>query len=167
MNGDELTAEQTREVDISATSYRLGYMAALADAAAVCERREKLFDARLETENHNPTRKLLVARIGKLADCADAIRALARSAGPTRRAAGAGDERITMKQIIPHGWPCTLAACPPGLFVVGDSLGFKSEYGLDAFVVESGEYWWGGADKKEEVATQIVQPCIVETIADE
>ena len=47
-----------------------------------------------------------------------------------------------------------LEECPPGLFLFeGRCLGFKSEYKTqsksgvwqsDAYVVESGEYFWGG-----------------------
>ena len=45
--------------------------------------------------------------------------------------------------------PCTLGDCPPGLFRFGEILGFKSEYyarpGVpDAYVVSSGEFFWGG-----------------------
>lgn len=51
---------------------------------------------------------------------------------------------------------CTLASCPPGLFMTEDGhYGFKSEYRsetkhdpvgskTDAYVVASGEYFWGG-----------------------
>ena len=47
----------------------------------------------------------------------------------------------------------TLAACPPGLFRFNGRLGFKSEYRDDlgcaeAFVVESGEAFWGGTTDK-------------------
>jgi len=50
-----------------------------------------------------------------------------------------------------------LADCPTGLFLFGGTLGFKSEYATtkqengatvgvqcDAYVVSSGEYFWGG-----------------------
>jgi hypothetical protein len=64
--------------------------------------------------------------------------------------------------IEPAGWPCTLGACPPGLFKFHEAFGFKSEYGpLEAFVSESGEYFWGGAKSNEERALLIVQPCII------
>jgi hypothetical protein len=72
------------------------------------------------------------------------------------------------------GWrwtdkPCTLNACPPGLFVTMDGyLGFKSEYVTtlenprryqrDAYVVESGEYFWGGAKTSEERGQVLVRP---------
>jgi hypothetical protein len=44
----------------------------------------------------------------------------------------------------------SLAECPPGLFWAGETLGMKSEYGdnrgrIDAFIVESGEFFWGKA----------------------
>jgi hypothetical protein len=42
----------------------------------------------------------------------------------------------------------TLAKCPIGLFWAGTQLCFKSEYGnnegrIDAFIVSSGEFFWG------------------------
>lgn len=64
--------------------------------------------------------------------------------------------------IIDSGQPCILANCPPGLFRVGDSLGFRSEYGLEAYVFETGEIWWGGCKTQEERAKQIVQPVVLE-----
>lgn len=66
-------------------------------------------------------------------------------------------------KIVPHGWPVKLAECPPGLFVFDGHLGFRSEYGDDAYVVQSGEYFWGGTDKRPERAELIVQPCITES----
>lgn len=50
---------------------------------------------------------------------------------------------------VPAGFPLmSLAECPIGLFWAGDTLGFKSEYGnndgsIDAFIVSSGEFFWG------------------------
>ncbi len=56
----------------------------------------------------------------------------------------------------------TLADCPPGLFLFVDCLGFKSEYHSDgrveAFVVSSGEYFWGGAKTHEEREALMVHP---------
>jgi hypothetical protein len=58
--------------------------------------------------------------------------------------------------LVPNGWPCTLAACPPGPFTdVEGHLGFKTEYGStrhvdgalrvtnhpDVYCLESGETW--------------------------
>jgi hypothetical protein len=31
-------------------------------------------------------------------------------------------------RIKPAGWPCELRECPPGHFMLGNQLGFKSEY---------------------------------------
>lgn len=58
--------------------------------------------------------------------------------------------------LVPNGWPCTLAECPPGPFASPDGgLGFKTEYGStravdgvlkvthlpDVYCLESGEAW--------------------------
>lgn len=61
---------------------------------------------------------------------------------------------------------CTLAQCPPGLFLFGNCLGFKSEYRSDAghieaFVVASGEYFWGGAKSSEEREGLMVHPVAI------
>lgn len=83
-------------------------------------------------------------------------------------------------RLVPHGWPCTLAECPPGPFVAvdrPDALGFKTEYGRsqlapecdpaqpgdrlrfvvsrlpDAYCLGSGEAW---------CADVLVQPLVVE-----
>ncbi len=58
---------------------------------------------------------------------------------------------------------CTLAECPPGLFLFNGYLGFKSEYHTkagqpDAYCVESGEYFWGGAKGIEARAALLVTP---------
>jgi hypothetical protein len=71
----------------------------------------------------------------------------------------------------------SLAECPPGLFMFGDTLGFKTEYGAttgkdvgggkvewtvtsysDAYCVESGEVFWGGVSKHEDREKLIVRP---------
>lgn len=67
----------------------------------------------------------------------------------------------------------TLDACPPGLFMFGDTLGFKSEYRSlagdresiegagwksDAYCVESGEYFWGGMSNWRRREALMVQP---------
>lgn len=62
----------------------------------------------------------------------------------------------------------SLNDCPPGLFWFGQTLGFKSEYTTvlenprryqcDAYVVESGEYFWGGAKGSEERGKLLVRP---------
>lgn len=72
--------------------------------------------------------------------------------------------------IKPCGEAVTLAGCPPGLFLFrGDgyeSLGFKSEYKTetssswqsDAYCVDSGEYFWGGAKSGAEREQLMVIP---------
>jgi hypothetical protein len=75
----------------------------------------------------------------------------------------------------------TLAECPPGPFLFDGSLGFKTEYGMtlvdengadmpgdqirwqvtswpDAYCMESGEVFWGGAKSHEERARLLVEP---------
>lgn len=61
----------------------------------------------------------------------------------------------------------TLNECPPGLFLFGEIIGFKSEYSTinsrnevqcDAYCVESGEYFWGGAKSAAERGNLLVQP---------
>lgn len=62
----------------------------------------------------------------------------------------------------------TLADCPEGLFLfAGNNLGFKSEYmtensrgfyQTDAYVVDSGEYFWGGATTSEDREKVLVCP---------
>jgi hypothetical protein len=58
--------------------------------------------------------------------------------------------------------------CPPGLFLFGDMLGFKSEYittlenprryQCDAYCVETGEYFHGGAKNSEARGRLLVTP---------
>lgn len=77
----------------------------------------------------------------------------------------------------------SLAECPPGLFWFGDTLGFKTEYGhstgkdvgggkvewvitsyAEAYCVETGEYFWGGAPDllaREELMVVPVSPGIL------
>lgn len=57
---------------------------------------------------------------------------------------------------------CKLSECPPGLFIFNGSIGFKSEYSTaegspDAYVVSSGEYFWGGkADRASRDALVVI-----------
>ena len=79
--------------------------------------------------------------------------------------------------LVPDGDPVSLAECPPGPFAIGDNLGFKTEYGAmsgkdvgcgtvewtvthwpDAYCLDSGESFWGGASTREARAALIVQP---------
>lgn len=87
-------------------------------------------------------------------------------------------EKLTLTYEV--GELVTLAACPPGLFAFNGNIGFKSEYGSmetvgpvnipgdqvrwrvgngpDAYVADSGEYFWGGAKTKADRDTLIVRP---------
>lgn len=64
------------------------------------------------------------------------------------------------------GDPCTLEACPPGLFIADayNTLGMKSEYrteqgAIEAYIVESGEFFWGDNPQTvERQRAQIVRP---------
>ena len=71
-----------------------------------------------------------------------------------------------MKALIikPAGWPCSLAECPPGLFVTNDShaIGLKTEYGDMEVYNSAGEIFWGGAKTKEERSALLVIPCFTE-----
>jgi hypothetical protein len=54
----------------------------------------------------------------------------------------------------------TLADCPIGLFMAGDQLCLKTEYGnnegrIDAYIVSSGEMFWG--DAPQTIASQRAQ----------
>jgi hypothetical protein len=60
--------------------------------------------------------------------------------------------------------------CPAGLFIDGETLCFRSEYGAvvegeyqgDAYVVESGEYYWGGAKSVAARNEILVHPVVAE-----
>lgn len=59
----------------------------------------------------------------------------------------------TAKKLIP------LRECPIGLFIKGDTLCVKTEYGNeDAYIVWSGERFWGGAKSYEELGDILVLP---------
>ena len=51
-----------------------------------------------------------------------------------------------------------LRDCPVGLFMSGDTLCVKTEYGNEAYIVCSGEYFWGGAKTKEAIGDVLVLP---------
>jgi hypothetical protein len=68
----------------------------------------------------------------------------------------------------------TLAECPPGLFLTSDcGLCFKSEYGdnngrIDAYIVSSGEFFWGAAPQTiDSQRRQIVRPVDLTTLQQE
>lgn len=57
----------------------------------------------------------------------------------------------------------TLADCPIGLFERGGELCLKTEYGnnegrIDAYIVSSGEFFWGGASTPAEQRKVLVRP---------
>jgi hypothetical protein len=69
-----------------------------------------------------------------------------------------------MKNLVikPSQFPCTLAECPPGHFLYGKSLCFKSEYKdvdgkIEAFC-ESGEFFVAGTKSEEERRGVRVEP---------
>jgi len=63
-------------------------------------------------------------------------------------------------KLIPDGWRCTFAECPPGFFTIEDHLFFKSDYYTnnypDAFN-EGGSVLSLGITK-EAIQSVIVQP---------
>jgi hypothetical protein len=65
------------------------------------------------------------------------------------------------------GEPTTLEECPIGLFLSGDELCLKTEYGnnegrIDAYIVSSGEFFWGSAPQTiANQRAQIVRPVSV------
>lgn len=66
---------------------------------------------------------------------------------------------IEVKQAV------TLSVCPPGLFLFDNKYGFRTEYtdenGPEAYCVESGEYFWGGAKNSKDRSLILVNPCII------
>lgn len=56
----------------------------------------------------------------------------------------------------------TLNLCPPGLFLFNGALCFRTEYrdhnGAEAYVVQSGEYFWGGTNRAEDRGELLVNP---------
>lgn len=58
---------------------------------------------------------------------------------------------------------CKLSDCPPGLFLFNGGVCFKSEYSTaggspDAYVVSSGEYFWGGTADRAARDALVVTP---------
>lgn len=76
------------------------------------------------------------------------------------------------KRLIPCGEKVTLDELLPGtIFVFGDDcIAVKSEYRcnnglIEAFIIDSGEQFWGGVDTAEEQNALMVQPLkIVEVV---
>ena len=73
------------------------------------------------------------------------------------------------KRLIPYGEKCTLDELPCGtLFAFGDDcIAVKSEYRcnnglIEAFIIDSGEQFWGGAHTAKEQNELMVQPLTIE-----
>lgn len=70
-------------------------------------------------------------------------------------------------QIVKQKRQKRLKDCPVGLFYFGDTLALKTEYGnnegqIDAFIVSSGEFFWGAAPQTiASQREQMVTPCNV------
>lgn len=69
--------------------------------------------------------------------------------------------------VEPEGEPVSLAACAIGLFESGNGeLCLKTEYGsnegrIDAYIVSSGELFWGGTVRPADQRKVIVQPVAI------
>lgn len=75
------------------------------------------------------------------------------------------------KRLIPCGEKCTLDDLPCGaIFAFGnDCIAVKSEYRcnnglIEAFIVDSGEQFWGGVHTAEEQNALMVQPLAIEEV---
>lgn len=65
--------------------------------------------------------------------------------------------------IVPNGWPCSLAKCPPGFFTHEEDLCFKSSYrtnGHNDAYLDDGSEFWGGGDSPKNRDKLIVQPVV-------
>jgi hypothetical protein len=82
-----------------------------------------------------------------------------------KRANVNGGSRCLQRVVRSIGEPKPLDHCPAGLFLHEGHLGFKTEYsdqnGAEAYVVASGEYWWGGVYDRFTRGSLMVQPCEV------
>ena len=79
-------------------------------------------------------------------------------------------------KLIPAKHRVRLNNCPYGLFLHGDTLAMMTEYSCtvehkgeprnqrDAYIVSSGEYFWGGAKDTVERGRLLVTPVQVETL---
>ena len=58
---------------------------------------------------------------------------------------------------------CKLKNCPIGLFMSKNGeLCLKTEYGVESYIVSSGERFWGGAKNQDALSKIIVTPCEVQ-----
>lgn len=67
-------------------------------------------------------------------------------------------------ELKPDGFPCKLQECPPGLFLCGENVCLKSEYGNNEAYCDSGEYFHGDANKGGTAQDTIVQPLVAEWV---
>lgn len=49
----------------------------------------------------------------------------------------------------PHKRRCRLVNCRPGLFLFDGELCLRTEYGVDSYIVSTGEAFWGGTGSHE------------------
>ena len=77
-----------------------------------------------------------------------------------------GDIKVSKIILKPSDWECTLAKCPPGLFVFNGEVCFKTEYrgsgGHSEAYCSSGEAFWGGQKHKADVDNLKVIPAYYE-----
>lgn len=52
--------------------------------------------------------------------------------------------------------PIPFVHCPPGLFWHGETLCFRSEYGDDAYIVASGEFFVGGVRRENRNSLMVI-----------
>jgi hypothetical protein len=69
-------------------------------------------------------------------------------------------------KVLEYRKACTLKDCPPGLLLFRGMFVYKSEYfsdgKVDAYCVDSGEYFWGGAITSKERDALIVTPILLQ-----
>ncbi len=73
-------------------------------------------------------------------------------------------------QIVPQKRRKSLNNCPVGLFYYEETLAVMTEYSTslgqrDAYIVSSGEYFWGGTSDPKARGKLLVTPCdLVEVV---
>lgn len=68
--------------------------------------------------------------------------------------------------LVPDGWPCKLSECPPGLFVCGDDVAVKTDYGEDEAYLDNGDRFHGAANTGGTTGDTLVQPVVVRWVED-
>jgi hypothetical protein len=158
------------------------------DAADLCRLRQQAVERRLDAIENHPAlsppkaeKRTLDIPSGFTPTPGSALEAMVAKACPECKEHSGGitlcvkHHRETQpKPDSPRVWEgeklaeVSLAECPPGLFMFDGSLGFKSEYHTyssasgvnqcDAYVVESGEYFWGGTSDAKVRQGLMVRP---------